>query len=49
MAEILLPEEGWVYEDVCEYEFSGLVRDKSMELNRRNFCTHIAQARVEFS
>ena len=42
MTEVLLPEQGWMYEDVCEYELSGVVRDKSMEINKRSSCTHIS-------
>lgn len=42
MTEVLLPEGGWLWEDVCEYELSGVSREKSMEINKRSTCTHIS-------
>ena len=49
MFEILLPEEGWIFEDVNEYEMYGIVRDNTVEYNKRKSVTHLSMGRVENS
>lgn len=46
MFETLLPEEGWLYEDVNEYEIFGQVRDSTVEYNKRKSVTQISSGRV---
>jgi len=46
MFETLLPEEGWVFEDVNEYEIFGQVRDSTVEYNKRKSVTQISSGRV---
>lgn len=42
MFEVLLPSNGWVFEDINEYEMYGVVRDNTVEYNKRKTVTHIA-------
>ena len=47
MFEVLIPEDGWIFEDVNEFEIFGVVRDNTVEYNKRKTVTHISQGRVE--
>ena len=49
MFEVLIPEDGWIFEDVNEFEIFGVVRDNTVEYNKRQSVTHISQGRVEHS
>ena len=49
MYEVLLPEEGWIYEDVNEYELYGIQRDEFMEFNKRKSVTQVSKGRIECS
>ena len=33
--QVMLPEKGWVFEDVNEYEMYGVLRDTTVEYNKR--------------
>jgi hypothetical protein len=43
MFEVLLPSFGWIFEDVNEYEMYGIIRDTTVEYNKRNSVTHISK------
>ena len=47
MFEVLLPEEGWIFEDVNEYEMYGQTRDSTVEYNKRKSVTHTSSGRVD--
>ena len=47
MFEVMLPEEGWIFEDVNEYEMYGITRDETVEYNKRKSVTHTSQGMVE--
>jgi len=42
MYEVLLPSDGWIFEDINEYEMYGIIRDNTVEYNKRNSVTHIS-------
>jgi hypothetical protein len=44
MFEVLLPHEGWIFEDMNEYEMYGIIRDNTVEYNKRSSVTHISKA-----
>ena len=46
MYEVLLPTEGWIFEDVNEYEMYGIIRDNTVEYNKRNSVTHVSKGRA---
>lgn len=47
--DLFLPEQGWLFEDINETEMYGIIRDNSVEYNKRKSVTHISQGRVEMS
>lgn len=49
MYNMLLPETGWLYEDVNEYELYGITRDDTCEFNKRKSVTHVSVGRVDGS
>ena len=49
MYEVLLPTEGWIFEDVNEYEMYGIIRDTTVEYNKRSSVTHISKGRAILS
>ena len=49
MFEVLIPEDGWIFEDVNEFEIFGVVRVSTVEYNKRQSVTHISAGRVEHS
>ena len=49
MYDVLLPEQGWIFEDVNEYEMYGVIRDTTVEYNKRNSVTHVSKAKTHFS
>lgn len=46
MFEVLVPSEGWIFEDINEYEMYGIIRDNTVEYNKRNSVTHLSQGVV---
>ena len=42
MFEVLLPNDGWIFEDINEYEMYGAIRDNTVEYNKRSSVTHIS-------
>ena len=49
MYEIFLPEQGWLFEDINETEMYGIIRDNSVEYNKRKSVTHISSGKVDIS
>lgn len=49
MFEVLLPTDGWIFEDINEYEMYGIIRDNTVEYNKRNTVTHVSRGYLEQS
>ena len=49
MFEVLIPQDGWIFEDVNEFEIFGVTRDNTVEYNKRKSVTHISAGRVDRS
>lgn len=49
MFQIFLPEQGWLFEDVNDYEMYGIQMDNHSEFNKRKCVTHTSQGRVDYS
>ena len=45
MFEVLLPSSGWIFEDINEYEMYGVIRDNTVEYNKRSTVTHVSRGR----
>jgi Meckel syndrome type 1 protein len=45
--EVLLPTEGWIFEDINDYEMYGIVRDGTVEYNKRSSVTHVSKGVTE--
>ena len=43
-----LPENGWMFEDVNEYEMYGIQRDDHVQFNKRNSVTQVSTGRVYY-
>lgn len=49
MFQILLPDQGWLFEDVNDQEMYGVQMDNHSEFNKRKCVTHTSQGRVDYS
>ena len=47
--QLLLPEQGWIYEDANDYELEGITRDDTCEFNKRHSVTQVSTGRVDNS
>ena len=49
MYQVLLPEQGWVFEDFNEYEMGGALQEENFDFNKRKSVTQVSSGAVEFS